>query len=63
MGITANDVKALRDRTGSGMMDCKKALVACNGDMEAATDWLRKKGLAAASKKAARVTSEGAVAV
>ena len=63
MNITANDVKILRERTGSGMMDCKKALVACDGDMEAATDWLRKKGLAAASKKAARVTSEGAIAV
>lgn len=63
MEITANDVKTLRERTGSGMMDCKKALVACEGDMDAAIDWLRKKGLAAASKKASRVTSEGAIAV
>ena len=61
--ITANDVKVLRERTGAGMMDCKKALVACEGDMEAAIDWLRKKGLAAASKKSGRVTAEGVVAV
>lgn len=63
MGVTANDVKVLRERTGAGMMDCKKALVACDGDIESAVDWLRKKGLAAASKKASRVTSEGVVAV
>jgi len=61
--ITANDVKVLRERTGAGMMDCKKALVACEGDMEASIDWLRKKGLAAASKKSGRVTAEGVVAV
>ena len=61
--ITANDVKVLRERTGAGMMDCKKALVECDGDMEASVDWLRKKGLAAASKKSGRVTSEGVVAV
>lgn len=61
--ITANDVKVLRERTGAGMMDCKKALVECSGSMEDAIDWLRKKGLAAASKKSGRVTSEGVVAV
>lgn len=61
--ITANDVKALRDRTGSGMMDCKKALVACEGDMEQAIDWLRKKGLASASKKAGRVAADGVIAI
>ncbi len=59
--ITASDVKKLRDRTGAGMMDCKKALVECEGDLENAIDWLRKKGLAAAAKKAGRVAAEGLV--
>src|SRR5690606_408402 len=53
----------LREKTGAGMMDCKKALVETNGDMEAAVDWLRTKGLAAAAKKSARVAAEGLVAV
>jgi elongation factor Ts len=61
--ITAAMVKELRDRTGAGMMDCKKALDETNGDVEAAADWLRKKGLAAASKKASRVAAEGLVGV
>lgn len=59
--VTAAMVKELRDRTGAGMMDCKKALAETNGDVEAAADWLRKKGLAAASKKASRVAAEGLV--
>ncbi|MDE1900029.1 MAG: elongation factor Ts [Alphaproteobacteria bacterium] len=61
--ITATMVKDLRDKTGAGMMDCKKALNEANGDMEAAVDWLRKKGLSAAAKKAGRVAAEGLVAV
>jgi len=61
--ITANMVKDLRDKTGAGMMDCKKALNEAAGDMEAAIDWLRKKGLSAAAKKAGRVAAEGLVAV
>src|SRR5262245_65035496 len=61
MEITAQMVKELRERTGSGMMDCKKALTESKGNMEAAVDALRKKGLAAAAKKAGRVTAEGAV--
>lgn len=61
--IKASEVKALRDRTGAGMMDCKKALVACEGDVEQAIDWLRKKGLAAAAKKAGRVAAEGLIGV
>ena len=61
--ITASLVKDLREKTGAGMMDCKKALVENGGDIEAATDWLRKKGLAAAARKASRVASEGLVAV
>ncbi len=61
MEITAQMVKQLRERTGAGMLDCKKALGETNGDMEAAIDFLRKKGLAAAAKKAGRVTAEGAV--
>jgi elongation factor Ts len=56
-------VKALRERTGAGMLDCQKALIENNGDIEAAVDFLRKKGLAAAAKKAGRVASEGLVAV
>ncbi|MDX8401578.1 MAG: translation elongation factor Ts, partial [Mariprofundaceae bacterium] len=59
--ITAADVKKLREMTGAGMMDCKKALTETDGDMEAAVDFLRKKGLAAASKKAGRVAAEGMV--
>ena len=61
MDITAQMVKELRERTGAGMLDCKNALSETKGDMEAAVDFLRKKGLAAASKKAGRVTAEGAV--
>jgi elongation factor Ts len=61
--ITAATVKELRDRTGAGMMDCKKALAETNGDMEAAVDWLRTKGLAAAAKKAGRQAAEGLVGV
>ena len=61
--ISATMVKDLREKTGAGMMDCKKALIEAKGDMEAAVDWLRKKGLSAAAKKADRVASEGLVAV
>jgi len=61
--ITATMVKDLREKTGAGMMDCKKALTESNGDMEAAVDWLRKKGLSAAAKKAGRVAAEGLIAV
>jgi elongation factor Ts len=61
MQITAQMVKELRERTGAGMMDCKWALGEAQGDMEKAIDLLRKKGLAAAAKKAGRVTAEGAV--
>jgi elongation factor Ts len=59
--ITAGMVKELRERTGAGMMDCKKALTASNGDMEKAIEFLREKGLAAAAKKAGRVAAEGLV--
>jgi len=59
--ITAAMVKQLRDKSGAGMMDCKKALAAAGGDIEKAVDELRKKGLAAAQKKAARATREGSV--
>ena len=59
--ITAQMVKQLRERTGAGMMDCKSALAETKGDMESAVDFLRKKGLAAAAKKAGRVAAEGAV--
>ncbi|TCH97664.1 elongation factor Ts [Roseococcus sp. SYP-B2431] len=61
--ITAGMVRDLRDATGAGMMDCKKALVESGGDMEAAIDWLRKKGLSAAAKKSGRVAAEGLVGV
>jgi elongation factor Ts len=61
--ITAATVKELRERTGAGMMDCKKALAETNGEMEAAVDWLRAKGLAAAAKKAGRTAAEGLVGV
>ena len=60
--ITASMVKELRESTGAGMMDCKTALTENNGDMEAAVDWLRTKGLSKAAKKASRVASEGLVA-
>ena len=59
--ITAEMVKQLRERTGSGMMDCKKALSETNGDMEKAIEYLREKGLAAAAKKAGRIAAEGLV--
>ena len=59
MAFTAKDVAALREKTGCGMMDCKKALTASNGDMDAAIDFLREKGLAAAKKKAGRIAAEG----
>lgn len=59
--ISAQDVKDLRERTGAGMMDCKKALTEANGDMEKAIDLLREKGLAAAAKKAGRIAAEGIV--
>ena len=59
--ITAASVKELRERTGAGMMDCKKALAENNGEMEAAIDWLRAKGLSAAAKKAGRTAAEGLV--
>lgn len=59
--ITAEMVKQLRERTGSGMMDCKKALTEANGDMEKAIELLREKGLATAAKKAGRITAEGLV--
>ncbi len=61
--ISPNLVKELREKSGAGMMDCKKALVENNGDIEAAVDWLRKKGLSAAAKKAGRVAAEGLVGV
>ena len=61
MAITAQDVKELRDRTGAGMMDCKKALTDANGDMEKAADLLRERGMAKAAKKASRIAAEGIV--
>jgi len=61
--ITAALVKDLREKTGAGMMDCKKALAETGGDLEAAIDWLRKKGLSAAAKKSGRVAAEGLVGV
>lgn len=63
MAITASMVKQLRDSTGAGMMDAKKALTATDGDMDAAVDWLRTKGLAKAAKKSGRTAAEGLVAV
>ena len=59
--ITAGMVKDLREKTGVGMMDCKAALAATSGDMDAAIDWLRAKGLAKAAKKSTRVAAEGLV--
>jgi elongation factor Ts len=61
--ITAAAVKELREKSGAGMMDCKKALTETNGDIEAASDWLRSKGLAAAAKKSSRTAAEGLVGV
>ncbi len=63
MAITASLVKELRERTGSGMMECKKALVECNGDIEAAAELMRKSGAAKADKKAGRVAADGAIKV
>ena len=63
MAITAAMVKELRDSTGAGMMDAKKALTESGGDMEAAVDWLRTKGLAKAAKNSGRTAAEGLVAV
>ncbi len=57
--ISASLVKELREKTGAGMMDCKKALTECNGDISAAADWLREKGIAKAAKKATRIAAEG----
>lgn len=59
MNVTAQMVKELREKTGAGMMDCKKALVETNGNMDAAIDWLREKGIAKAAKKADRIAAEG----
>ena len=61
--VTAAAVKELRERSGAGMMDCKKALTETAGDIEAASDWLRSKGLAAAAKKSSRTAAEGLVGV
>src|SRR5512147_378564 len=61
--ITAEAVKTLRERTGAGMMECKKALVEANGDLEVAAEAMRKSGLAKADKKAGRVAAEGVVAI
>ncbi|MCA3248428.1 MAG: elongation factor Ts [Azospirillum sp.] len=61
--ITAALVKELREKSGAGMMDCKRALTESNGDLEGAVDWLRKKGLAAAAKKAGRIAAEGLIGV
>lgn len=61
--ITAAQVKELRETTGAGMLDCKKALVEANGNMDEAVDWLRKKGLASAAKKASRIAAEGLISV
>ena len=61
MAFTAKDVQTLRERTGCGMMDCKKALTETDGDMEKAIEVLREKGLAAAAKKAGRIAAEGVV--
>ena len=61
--ITASAVKELREISGAGMMDCKAALTENNGDIQAAVDWLRKKGLSKAAKKAGRVAAEGLVGI
>ena len=59
--ITAENIKLLREKTGAGMMDCKKALVENDGDISKATSWLRKKGIAKAEKKSSRVAAQGLV--
>src|ERR1700732_2472994 len=61
--ISASMVKELRDQTGAGMMDCKAALSESDGNLEAAVDWLRKKGLSKAAKKAGRVAAEGLIGI
>src|SRR5215468_5102733 len=61
--ISAQLVKELRDKTGAGMMDCKTALGESNGDLESAVDWLRKKGLSKAAKKAGRIAAEGLIGI
>ena len=63
MAVTASMVKELREMTGAGMMDCKKALVECDGDIDKAVDFLKEKGLAKAAKKAGRVAAEGLVKI
>src|SRR5215475_3933591 len=63
MNITADAVKQLRERTGAGMMECKKALVEANGDLDAAAEAMRKSGLAKADKKASRIAAEGVIAI
>ena len=63
MAVTAAMVKELRERTGAGMMECKKALVETDGDLETAVEFLRKSGLAQADKKASRVAAEGKIAL
>ena len=63
MSVTAALVKELREKSGAGMMDCKKALSETDGDMESAIDWLRTKGLATAAKKSGRVAAEGLVGI
>ena len=63
MEIKASDIKALRDTTGAGLMDCKKALTECNGDVAAAEKYLREKGLAAMAKRSDRATAEGRIFV
>ena len=63
MNITADAVKQLRERTGAGMMECKKALVETKGDLDAAAELMRKQGLAKADKKAARIAAEGVIAI
>ena len=57
--FSASDVKELREKTGAGMMDCKKALEACEGNQDKAVDWLREKGIAKAAKKESRIAAEG----
>ena len=63
MEVTASMVKELRETTGAGMMDCKKALSECDGSMEAAIDWLREKGFAKATKKGSRIAAEGLASI
>ena len=63
MTLSASLVKELREKSGAGMMDCKKALVETNGDMEDAIDWLRKQGLSAVAKKSSRIAAEGLIGI